>query len=78
MSEKRFYPIFLAAVSESPIKIKKIWDQFDYDAFYARFEKKPGALIVEVKTLQAVYLERMSKFDPEINEHSFLHLWDPE
>jgi hypothetical protein len=78
MSEKRFYPIFLAAVSESPIKIKKIWDQFDYDAFYARFEKKPGALIVEVKTLQAVYLERMSKFDPEINEHSFLHLWDTE
>ena len=78
MSEKRFYPIFLAAVSESPVKIKKIWDQFDYDSFYARFKEKPGTLIVEVKTLQAVYLERMSKFDPDIGEHSFLHLPDFE
>jgi hypothetical protein len=78
MSEKRFYPIFLAAVSETPVKIKKIWDQFDYDAFYAFFKEKPGTLIIEVKTLQAVYLERMSRFDPEINEHSFLYLKDPE
>ncbi|HEY2350500.1 MAG TPA: hypothetical protein VGH64_15885 [Puia sp.] len=78
MSEKRFYPIFLAAVSESPVKIKKIRDQYDYDAFYARFGEKPGSLIIEVKTLQAVYLERMSKFDPDINEHSFLHLRDFE
>ena len=78
MSEKRFYPIFLAAVSETPVKIKKIWDQFDYDAFYARFQEKPGTLIIEVRSLQAVYLERMSKFDPAINEHSFLHPLDPE
>ena len=32
MSKKRFYPVFLAAISETPIKIKLIRDQFDYDA----------------------------------------------
>jgi hypothetical protein len=78
MSEKRFYPIFLAAISETPIKIKLIRDQFDYDAFYARFRDKVGTLIIEVKTLESVYLERRSKFDPEINEHSFLWPRDPE
>lgn len=78
MSEKRFYPIFLAAISETPIKIKLIRDQFDYDAFYARFRDKVGTLIIEVKTLEAVYLERRSKFDPEINEHSYLMPRDPE
>lgn len=73
MSEKkRFYPVFLAAISETPIKIKLIRDQFDYDAFYERFKDKIGTLIIEVKTLEAVYLERRSKFDPEINEHSYL------
>jgi hypothetical protein len=78
MSKKRFYPIFLAAISETPIKIKLIRDQFDYDLFYARFEDKPGTLIIEVKTLEAVFLEQRSKFDPEINEHSYLRPRDPE
>ena len=78
MSEKRFYPVFLAAISETPIKIKLIRDQFDYDAFYSRFRDKPGTLILEVKTLEAVYLARRSKFDPEINEHSFLYPGDPD
>jgi hypothetical protein len=78
MSKKRFYPIFLAAISETPIKIKLIRDQFDYDLFYAGFEDKPGTLIIEVKTLEAVILERRSRFDPEINEHSFLNPRDPE
>ena len=78
MSEKRFYPVFLAAISETPIKIKLIRDQFDYDAFYSRFRNKVGTLIIEVKTLEAVYLERRSKFDPEINEHSYLLPRNPE
>ena len=72
MSEKRFYPVFLAAISETPVKIKLIRDQFDYDAFYSRFKDKPGTLILEVKTMEAVYLERRSKFDPDINENSYL------
>jgi hypothetical protein len=72
MSEKRFYPVFLAAISETPIKIKLIRDKFDYDSFYARFKDKPGTLILEVKTMEAVYLERRSKFDPDINENSYL------
>jgi hypothetical protein len=77
MSEnKRFYPVFLAAISETPIKIKLIRDQFDYDLFYYGFRDKPGTLIIEVKTMEAVFLERRSKFDPEINEHSFLYLRD--
>jgi len=70
--KKRFYPVFLAAISEKPIKIKLIRDQFDYDAFYERFKDKVGTLIIEVKTLEAVYLERRAKFDPEINENSYL------
>ncbi len=78
MSEKRFYPVFLAAISETPIKVKLIRDQFDYDAFYDRFKDKPGTLILEVKTMEAVYLARRARFDPEINEHSFLHPGDPE
>jgi hypothetical protein len=78
MSEMRFYPVFLAAISETPIKIKLIRDQFDYDAFYSGFRDKPGTLIIEVKTLEAVYLERRSKFDPEINEHSYLRPLDPD
>jgi hypothetical protein len=72
MSKKRFYPVFLAAISETPIKIKLIRDQFDYDAFYSIFKDKPGTLILEVKTMEAVYLERRSKFDPDINENSYL------
>ena len=72
MSEKRFYPVFLAAISETPIKIKLIRDQFDYDAFYCGFKDKPGTLILEVKTMEAVYLERRSRFDPDINENSYL------
>jgi hypothetical protein len=78
MSEKKFYPVFLAAISERPIKIKLIRDQFDRDLFYERFKDKPGTLIIEVKTMEAVYLERMSKFDPEINERSFLAFRDPD
>lgn len=78
MSEKRFYPIFLAAISETPIKIKLIRDQFDYDLFYAGFRDKPGTLILEVKTMEAVYLARRAKVDPEINEHSYLWPFDPE
>lgn len=78
MSDKKFYPIFLAAISETPIKIKLIRDQFDYDLFYAAFRDKLGTLIIEVKTMEAVYLARRAKFDPEINEHSYLWPHDPE
>jgi hypothetical protein len=75
MSEKkRFYPIFLAAISETPIKIRLIRDQFDYDFFYSAFRDKPGTLIIEVKTMEAVYLERKAKFDPKIDERSSFYL----
>jgi hypothetical protein len=78
MSEKRFYPVFLAAISETPIKIKLIRDQFDFDLFYEAFRDKPGTLIIEVKTMEAVYLARRARFDPEINEHSYILPFDPE
>ena len=61
---ERFYPVILAAISESPIRMKVIRNQDDYDHFYERF-KKVGTIIIELKTLQSLYLEKMSKFNPD-------------
>ena len=61
---ERFYPIILAAISESPIRMKVIYNQDDYDNFYERF-KEVGTIIIELQTLKSLYLQKMSKFNPD-------------
>jgi hypothetical protein len=72
MSE-RFYPVILAAVTDRPIKVKWIRDQFDYDLFFAAFDK-PGINIKEIQTFESIYRRRMSKFYPEIKDDPWT--WD--
>ncbi len=62
---KRFYPIILSAISESRVRMKIVKNSFDYYAFMQKF-KEPGTEIKEIKTIESIYLERMSKFNPGI------------
>jgi hypothetical protein len=71
MSE-RFYPVVLAAISQSGVRLKLIGDQIDYDFFLTKFEK-PGTEIKEMKTLQSIYTERLSKIFLEINNWTKLN-----
>ena len=66
--KERYYPVILAAFDKALIKIKWIRDQFDYDLFYSAFDK-PGITIMELKTPESIYRERMSKFYPELKDN---------
>jgi hypothetical protein len=66
MSE-RFYPVVLAAISRSDVRLKLIRDQIDYDFFLGKFGK-PGIEIREMKTLQSIYREGLSKIFMDIND----------
>jgi len=59
MSE-RYYPIILAAISEFRIRIGIVWGPVEYAAFYSSYVK-PDISVVEIKTLEALYLEKMAK-----------------
>jgi hypothetical protein len=63
MSE-RFYPVVLAAISESGVRLRLIRDQIEYEFFLAKFEKT-GTEIREMKTLESIYKERMSNIFKE-------------
>jgi hypothetical protein len=69
---KRFYPVILTVIAESGVRIKIIRDLYEYEKFIAKFQKS-GTEIREIKTLEAIYLERMSKFSPDITGWS---QWD--
>jgi hypothetical protein len=62
---KRFYPVILAAISESHVNMKIIRDIYEYEFFISR-SRDPGTEIKEIKTPESIYLERMSKFYPNI------------
>jgi hypothetical protein len=64
MSE-RFYPVFLIAESEKGIRSRLISDQEAYDAFLKEFSG-PDVKILEQQTLEAWYIQKMSKFIPDI------------
>jgi len=59
MSE-RYYPIILAAISEFSIRIGIVWGPVDYAVFYSNYVK-PDTTVAEIKTLEALYLERMAR-----------------
>jgi hypothetical protein len=59
MSEKH-YPIIVAAISLSEVKIKIVWDLIEHVTFCLRFVNK-ATLVMEIKTLEALYLERTGK-----------------
>lgn len=62
---KRFYPIFLIATRPSGIRSRLIGDQEAYDAFVKEFEG-PDVEFREMPTLEAWYIQKMSKFIPDI------------
>jgi hypothetical protein len=55
MSEK-YYPIILAAITESRIHTKIVRGPVEYDDFYSRFSKQ-AIEIREIKTMEALYKE---------------------
>ncbi len=59
MSE-RLYPVVLAAISESGVRLKWVKDQDEYAAFYARFDK-PGIEFREMKTPGTIFKESKAK-----------------
>jgi len=59
MSE-RYYPIIMAAISEYQVRIGIIWGPVEYASFYSRFVGADASLL-EIKTLEALYLEKMTK-----------------
>jgi hypothetical protein len=75
MSE-RFYPIFLIATRPSGIRSRLIGNQEAYDAFVKEFEG-PGVEFREMQTLEAWYIQKMSKFIPDIKGWSDKNV-DPE
>jgi hypothetical protein len=60
MSE-RIYPVVLAAISESAVRLKWIKNKDEYTAFYARFDK-PGTAFKEMKTIRTIFEEVRVKF----------------
>jgi len=59
MSE-RYYPMILAAISEYRVHIGIVWNTVEYVAFYSSFVRS-DATFVEIKTLEALYLEKMAR-----------------
>jgi hypothetical protein len=59
---EKFYPVILVAITGSIIHFKTVHNAVQYDAFCSRFVRA-GTCLKEIKTLEAWYLERMSKFD---------------
>ena len=53
---EKFYPIILAAITESRIHFKIVRSPVEYDDFYSRFSKQ-AIEIREIKTLEAWYKE---------------------
>jgi hypothetical protein len=63
MSE-RLYPVVLAAVRDSGVRLKWIKNEDEYIAFYARFGK-PGTEFKEMKTIRTIFKVAESKIiDP--------------
>jgi hypothetical protein len=59
MSE-RYYPIIMAAISEYQVRIGIVWGPVGYADFCARFVGAGTSLMI-IKTLEALYLEKMTK-----------------
>lgn len=69
MSE-RLYPVVLAAVRDSGVRLKWIKNKVEYTAFYARFDK-PGTEFKEMKTIRTIFKVAESKIiDPNYFEVS--------
>jgi hypothetical protein len=61
MTEK-FYSVILAAISRSGVRMKIISNQESYINFLKKYGSE-ATLILEVRTLEAWYLERMVKWN---------------
>jgi hypothetical protein len=69
MSE-RLYPVVLAAISESGIRLKWIKNKDEYAAFFTWFNK-PGTEFKEMKTIRTIFKVAESKIiDPNYFEVS--------
>jgi hypothetical protein len=61
LMNERLYPVVLAAISESGVRLKWTKDKEEYDAFYAMFGK-PGTEFREIKTLRTIFAESKAKY----------------
>ena len=61
----RFYPVILVAILENEVRCKIIRGGVEYGVFITRFKIKAVGFI-EIKTLEALYMEKMSPFNPGI------------
>ena len=57
----KFYPVILAAITESKVRMKIIHNADEYAAFCEEF-LKPGVEFREVPTIEAVVEERRAKW----------------
>ena len=57
----RFYPVILVAILENKVRCKIIRGGLEYAVFITRF-KIEAVGFVEIKTLEALYLEKMTAF----------------
>jgi hypothetical protein len=62
----RFYPVILVAILENEVRCKIIRGGVEYGVFITRFKIKAVGFI-EIKTLEALYMEKMSPFNPGIS-----------
>jgi hypothetical protein len=59
----RFYPVILVAILENEVRFKIIRGGVEYGVFLTSFKMKAVGFI-EIKTLEASYLEKMTPFNP--------------
>ena len=59
----RFYPVILVAILENEVRFKIIRGGMEYGVFLTRFKMKAVGFI-EIKTLEALYMEKMTPFNP--------------
>jgi hypothetical protein len=55
---EKFYPIILVASTGSKVRFKIIKDPVEYASFCFRFVKTTDTSLKEIKTLEALYLEK--------------------